>query len=286
MSGVLARLWWWIRVGALRIRGWALRRDEGKAILRLGCEAAQRHDLAAFFRAVDWAGGVSRSGPQMLAWCSLPYYDGDRKQEAARLITAALEMAPNDAVVLGSYGMYLQNEGRFRESIEYLERALAARPTHPWTLRTLGDDWRCLGEWEQARKYYLDAMRQKPDEDEAAVVESGLAHVAAEMGDWSEAAQRWRKAAMRRSWDEETWYNLGDALLHIGDYRGAIKALRKNLRLGSEQPAWSYYDLARCYQQLGDVRRARTYCEKALEYAPNDEDAIELKRELADAPAK
>jgi Flp pilus assembly protein TadD len=280
MTGILARLWWWMRVGALRIRGWVLRRDEGQAILDLGCEAARRYDFAAFFRAVDWAGGVSRWGPQTLAWCSLPYYDGGRKQQAGRLITAALEMAPKDAVVLGCYGKYLQNEGRFRESIEYLERALAGRPNNPWILSLLGQAWRCLGKWEEARKYYLDAMRQDPDEDLAGVVNSGLAHVAAQLGDWSEAARCWRKAAMRRSWDEEIWYNLGDALLHVGDYHGAIKALKKNLRLGCEQPAWSYYDMARCYQQLGDIRLARAYCEKAFECAPNDEAAIELKKEL------
>jgi len=280
MTGVLARLWWRMRVWALRIRAWTLRRDEGQPILHLAFEAARRNDFVGFFRAVDLAGGLSRWGAETVAWAALTYYDAGRTLEAAGLLAVALEKEPENALVLGCYGDYLQKEGEYQQSAEYLEKAHAARPDDPWTLSRLGDAYRCLGEWKRARQRYLEALSQKPPQTDTGLVYSGLAHVAAKQGDWSEAARCWQEAASRLPMDEEIWYNLGDALLQAGHYREATEALRKSLRLGSKLPAWTFYDLASSYHQLGDVSRARRYCEQALKYAPDDQDAQELMKEL------
>jgi tetratricopeptide (TPR) repeat protein len=280
MTGILARLWWRMRLWALRTRAWTLRRDEGWAILHLASEAAQRHDFARFFRAVDLAGGLSRWGAETLAWAAQPYYEAGRTLEAAGLLAVALEKEPKSAAVLGCYGVYLQKEGKYQQSAEYLEEAHAAEPHDAWTLSRLGDTYRCLGEWEQARERYLEALRQGPSETDTGFVYSGLAHVAAQQSDWDEAARCWQEAAARLPMDEEIWYNLGDALLQSGHYREAIEALGKNLRLGSTLPAWTFYDLASSYHQLGDVPRARRYCEQALRNVPDDQDAQELMREI------
>jgi tetratricopeptide (TPR) repeat protein len=250
------------------------------SILHLGFEAAEGRDFASFFRAVDLVGGLAGWDSPTLAKAALVEYDAGRPADAERILKEAMERAPSDPGVLMCYGRYLHDEGEFNLSLDYLKKALAARPNDPWVLGTIGAAYFGLGEMVEARRFYSESIRNYRPGPEMGWMYSCLGHAASRMQDWGEAARAWRKAAALLPEDEEVWYNLGDALLSLGDYRNAIKALRKNLRLGGEQPAWSYYDLARCYQQLGDVRRARTYCGKALEYAPNDEDAIELKKEL------
>jgi tetratricopeptide (TPR) repeat protein len=251
--------------------------------MRLAFEAARRRDFVGFFRAVDLAGGLSRWDARTLAWVAIPYYDAGRTAEAAELIAAALEKKPNDALVKGCYGRYLLYEGRYQQSTEYLEKALAAEPGDPWTLRTLGDAYRCLGEWEQSRQRYLEALRQESDEIEAGRIYNGLALVATQQGNWSEAVRCWQEAVKRLAGDAEVWYNLGDALLHMGIYHEAIKALRRNLRVGSTQPAWTCYDMAMCYYRLGDIPWAKCFCGQALRHAPDDEDAQKMKKVLEES---
>jgi len=274
-----------MRLWLLRIRARLLRRDERARIIDLGFEAAQRADFGGFFRTVDLVGGLADWDAQTLAWAALAYYDAGHTVEAERLLALALEKEPNDAMVLMCYGRHLLHERRLRESIEYLRKAVASQPENAWALGRLGDAYRCSADYEHAQQCYLEAMRHNPGEVDAGVLYSGLGHVAAQREEWDEAARCWREAASRLPRDEEVWYNLGDALLHAGQYREAIKALKKNLRLGSEQPDWTLYDMARCYQQLGNIDRAREFCERALEHAPGDEDARELKSELEKAPA-
>jgi tetratricopeptide (TPR) repeat protein len=280
MRSVLHRFWWSARLCLLRVRGWLLRRDEHRAIIALGFEAAQHGDLAGFFRTVHFVGGLSGWDAPTLASAASVYYDAGQTREAKGLFEAAIEAKPEDATVLANYARYLFKEGRVEDSLAHLERALKARPEDPWIMAWLGGCHFRLGNMAEARRWYMQSLEHDPDLSDIGSIHSYLGHIAARTQEWQEAAQHWRLAAPQLPGDEEIWYNLGDALLHVGDYHGAIEALEKNLSLGSEQPAWSYYELASCYNQLGDIRLARAYCEKALEYAPNDEDAIELKKEL------
>jgi len=247
----------------------------------LAFEAGKQHHFAGFFRAIDWLGGLAGWPAPTLAWAALPYYDGGRRAEAKQLLADAMQKDPNHTTVLMCYGGYLLRESRFQESVDCLTRALSKQPDDAWTWRTLGDSYRCMDNWDEAQRCYMEALRHKPCEGDAGKAYSGLGHAAAQRKDWAEAARCWRKAVARLSREEETWYNLGDALLQSGDYRAAINALKKSLRLGNTKPEWALYDLASSYNQLGDFRRAEAYCEQVLSRDPNDEEAIEMKKELA-----
>jgi predicted Zn-dependent protease len=136
---------------------------------------------------------------------------------------------------------------------------------------------------DESRKCYLDCLDKHPSPDTRGWVYSGLGHLAARHEDWRAAADYWRKAAAILPDEEEIAYNLGDALLELGQYQDAIRTLNRNLRLGCANPAWTYFDLARCYQLLGDLDRARSYSDLVLRYAPDDQNALTLKKELSDA---
>jgi tetratricopeptide (TPR) repeat protein len=119
-----------------------------------------------------------------------------------------------------------------------------------------------------------------PRSDELGGIYEGLGQLAAQLGEWNEAARCWREMAALLPRDEYVWYNLGDALVHAGDYHGAIDALSKDLRRGPKEPACTLYDMASAYYHLGDMRRAKVFCERVLKRAPSDADALALKREL------
>jgi tetratricopeptide (TPR) repeat protein len=133
---------------------------------------------------------------------------------------------------------------------------------------------------DDAHRYFTQSLEHNPSPEAVGPAYVYLGHIAARREDWGEAARCWREAVVRLPRDGLVWYNLGDALLGTGEYREAIRALRRSLRLGTEEPAWACYDLARGYQRLGDIRRARTACEQALRYKPQDQDTLGLKSEL------
>jgi tetratricopeptide (TPR) repeat protein len=276
-----------MRLCLLRLKGALLRCNVRKELMKLAREAAYHRDFRVFFRATGLAGDLSDESASTLSWMAILYCEGGQQSEAERLFAAAFEKVPDDPTLLAYYGGYLQMGQLFRESIGYLQRALTAMPHEAWIWYRLGESYRCLGEWEKARECYLSSMERDVDGSETGANNNGLAYCASQMGDWKQAAVYWQEAAARLPHEGEIWYDLGDALVHAGDYRRAIMALRKSLRLGCRRPAWALYDLASAYYHLGENRQAKRYCEQTLRRDPNDADALELKRELeTQTPAK
>jgi len=280
MTQTLRRLWWRFRVDLVWMKGRVLHLDVRERLGRMAMEAASRYDYREFMRIMDLAGGVSDWSPAWVAITALVYYDMGRIVEAERHITIALEKEPLDPTVLSCYGEYLQKKGAFQDSIEYLDRAAAAIPADARTWALLGHASRMLGQWDKARQYYLRGVGCRPGTEQLANLFDGLGHAAAQLGEWREAARYWREATAGLPRDECVWYNLGDALLHAGDYQGAIEPLTRSLRMGSGRPAWTLYDMASAYYHLGHMRQAKVFCERALRHEPNDPVALELLREV------
>ncbi|HUX00570.1 MAG: tetratricopeptide repeat protein [Phycisphaerae bacterium] len=281
ITRAIRRAIWHVRLAILRLRALVFRRDERKAILLHAFRASQNGDFRGFARCIELVGGISQWDPQTLACAAVRYSDAGESESARRLLAQALEKRPDDPLVLLCYGNYLFKERQFQKAADCLKKALEGLPNDPWGLTTLGHTYFWLGRLEEARQCYLDSISHRDPHDlVVAEIYDALGQIAARLEQWEEAAQHWREAVTRSAKNGLFWYNLGDALLHAGDYRGAVKALRRSIRLGSERPAWDFYDLASCYRQLGDLRRARVYCDRSLSYAPYDEDALSLKAEL------
>jgi len=71
------------------------------------------------------------------------------------------------------------------------------------------------------------------------------------------------------------------AMLRIGDqdYRGAVKVLRRALKVDPEF-AFSWFNLAMCLNNLGESADALAAVETGLRFAPEDEQALTLRRTL------
>jgi len=282
----LVRFWWRLKVAFAQAYGRMAKVDPRPRLCKLAFEAAQRRQYGQFFLALDLADGVSDWHPAWLANVALAYYDAGRVADAEEQLATALEKAPEDPTVLACYGEFLQKKDLHNDSIPYLVRATGMMPANARSWGLLGEAYRVSGLGAKARECYLRALECQPGSQELGWIYNSLAFLAADLGDWTEAARFWREAAARVPRTEYVWYNLGDALLHAGDYRGAVQALRKDLRVGLKKPDYTYYDLAYAYYRLGDLRRAMICCERVLDLTPDAPDALELKRELQKACTK
>ncbi len=81
---------------------------------------------------------------------------------------------------------------------------------------------------------------------------------------WREAATLWEKVVQANPVTGEFWYQLAEARYRGHDYRQAIPAYEKALRLGVGYPASRIRDLARCYALLGEKEQALNLLEQAL----------------------
>ncbi len=87
----------------------------------------------------------------------------DRYEEAQRLIERALALAPNDAAIIDSLGWVLYRRGEYHRALAELRRAAALLPD-PEVAAHLGEVLWALGEREQARSVWEEALRRFPDD--------------------------------------------------------------------------------------------------------------------------
>lgn len=87
----------------------------------------------------------------------------DRYEEAQHLIERALALAPNDAAIIDSLGWVLYRRGQHERALVELRRAAALLPD-PEVAAHLGEVLWVMGEREQARSVWAEALERFPDD--------------------------------------------------------------------------------------------------------------------------
>ena len=87
----------------------------------------------------------------------------DRYEEAQHLIERALALAPNDAAIIDSLGWVLYRRGQHERALAELRRAAALLPD-PEVAAHLGEVLWVMGEREQARSVWAEALERFPDD--------------------------------------------------------------------------------------------------------------------------
>lgn len=106
------------------------------------------------------------------AYNALGYSFADRNlhlDEAKKLISKALELAPDDSFILDSMGWVLYRTGDLQGARAHLQRAFAARPD-PEIAAHLGEVLWMLGEKQAARALWEESLRQHPESEELSKV--------------------------------------------------------------------------------------------------------------------
>ena len=85
-----------------------------------------------------------------------------RYQEAYELVKSAYELEPNSHYILDSLGWVLYRIGRYKEAVEYLQKALSIKPDTEIAAH-LGEALWALGEKVRAQEVWNTALEQAPN---------------------------------------------------------------------------------------------------------------------------
>lgn len=121
---------------------WTLTRagESGHEVVRLMREAVAHHrrsDLGAALGKLDAAIAQRPSDPYLHELRGQILIENRRFTEATAAYGRAVELAPRNALILGSYGRALLNRGQTREALDILERARASDGRDSRVLRDL-----------------------------------------------------------------------------------------------------------------------------------------------------
>ncbi len=137
--------------------------------------------------------------------------------QAERLLAKAIRLNPNNAMALNYLGYMLADRGlKLKESITYVQRALALDPKNPAYLDSLGWAQFKLALYEQAEKNLRDALRY--DQADPAILEH--------LGDLLMATGRLEEAV--RQWES--------ALHHDHEEPGRVRDKLQRARVAAEAP--------------------------------------------------
>jgi len=90
---------------------------------------------------------------------------GERLEYALKLIAHAVELVPDNAAYLDSYGWVHYRLGNFQEALKHLQRAVEL-DSDPIMFDHLGDTHHALGQMDEARESWLKALEQQPDNEQ------------------------------------------------------------------------------------------------------------------------
>lgn len=226
--------------------------------------------------------------------------DKPKSAPVARLQTIADNMANGSAVVQYYLGVGAMRKGDVPLAQSAWRLAAKAGIAMPWfvdnnrqILRTQAHELGQEGRWhELVALLQTQPLAETPDavlEEMLAVALAHLGYTAAQVNDWSTAAQHWQEAATHHA-SRQLFQNLALAREALEQWRPAAAAWREMLRrrprkqdhpeaVTDAQMATLWRHVAECYERVKDADEVLTCLKNAVKYAPAD---LELGVKIAD----
>ncbi|MFB6355688.1 MAG: tetratricopeptide repeat protein [bacterium] len=164
-----------------------------------------------------------------------------------------------------------RNNRNWTKAVETLSRAHERNPEDLNVLINLGHSHAQLEHYDQAVKYYEDAIQRAPDRRE---LYWSAARLYERKGNMIEALNyyqkltRWLKDSPGKRL-LQVWRRVGELSYDQGDYSNAAAAFRNALKVNSEQHE-IMFNLALTYRKLGKMDKAIKQLNSALKYSRGD----------------
>ncbi|HWY55508.1 MAG TPA: FG-GAP-like repeat-containing protein [Terriglobales bacterium] len=173
-------------------------------------------------------------------------------------------------------GLLATREGRTGDAIPYFQEALRLSPDHLIALDNLGNAYRQLKQWDEARKILQRAVAVGPDDAEA---NYSLGLVFAQVDDNDRAYEYLQRALKLRPAYPEALNNLGVLYLRTHRRDEAVASFEECIRVA---PAFdqSYLNLARVYALEGAPDKSRTVLLGLLKQHPDNAQAQKMLEQL------
>ena len=173
-------------------------------------------------------------------------------------------------------GVIATREGRIAESIAYFQKALELSPHHLVSLDNLGNAYRSLKRWDDARGVFESALAISPDDPEA---NYGLGMVYAQNDDSEKAYEYLQRALKARPNYPEALNNLGVLYLVTRRRDQAVQSFEQCIRVAPSFDQ-AYLNLARVYALEGARDKARDLLNELLKQHPDHAQAKQMLQQL------
>ena len=195
-------------------------------------------------------------------------------ERATKLQAAYPDTLPN---AWNNLGLIAAREERTAEAVAYFQKALALNPDHLIALENLGNAYRQLKQWEDARKTLEHAAAVGPQDAEA---NYSLGMVYAHFNDSDRAYQYLQRALKIRRDYPEALNNLGILYLRTQRRDQAVETFEECIRVAPRFDQ-AYLNLARVYILESTPDKAREVLLELLKQDPDDARAQKMLAELA-----
>lgn len=205
----------------------------------------------------------------------------------------ALQLEPDFVAAHVNLGTLLAREKKLTEAISHFQTALELAPDSEAAHRNLGITLSQQGRWAEAAIHFKKALRQSPYNAELHY-DLGMALAATDR--LTQAIHHYQTALKINPDYVDAYNNLGIAFRQAGRLENAIASFGKALAIQEKTLAAdhfdkgkTFYNLARSWQEQGDIPRARYYYRQALDiFEPHLGVAHpltgEIKKMLSDLP--
>jgi eukaryotic-like serine/threonine-protein kinase len=147
---------------------------------------------------------------------------------AGELYRKAIELAPDDWIPLGRYGLLQYRAARYQEAAKIWEQAIRAAPDNVVMLKNLGAAYQMLNDEEKA----ASALQRALDIEPSAGIWTNLGTVRFFQGRYAESVPAFEKATQMEPGNYLNWGNLGDGYRWAAGQRDkAPAAYREAIRL-------------------------------------------------------
>jgi tetratricopeptide (TPR) repeat protein len=175
-------------------------------------------------------------------------------------------------------GNVLLSERKYESAIEQYRRALTIDGTYFYAQFNIALANQSIGRLDEARRWYEEALRLRPDHHE---VVCNLGFLAYRAGDWQTAARRFQDAANLAAESPndaaDYWFNLGAARERLGEFQEARRAYEGSLQISANHGA-AHYNLGTLFlgplaEEPDALGRAQSHLEQALKADPGRAEA-------------
>lgn len=198
------------------------------------------------------------------------YYEQNRLERALEIFSKGVSKFTDDFRLNFLTGNTLYRQGKEKEGLPYMERALEINPSDINTLSTLGiiyDDLKmdseCEKLYEQAFKYYPDNI----------LLLNNYAYHLSERGIKLKEALEMSKKTIEKEPENASYLDTyGWICFKLKDYKNAEKYIKKAVSLGSSAVVLEH--LGDVYEAMEEIPKALKTWQQALELDPDNKDII------------
>ncbi|NPA34778.1 MAG: tetratricopeptide repeat protein [Chlorobi bacterium] len=155
--------------------------------------------------------------------------------------------------------------GNYKLARKYLQDLISIDSTNPYTLFLIGNWYRAVDSLEEARDWYVRALRKAHFRFPEAWLNLGITY--RRLGKTDSAIYAYKQALKYRNDYHEALFNLGVAYWHADSINKAHQIFKQLSELTPDHDR-TWYFLARTYERLGNTGSAIIAYRKALEINP------------------